>query len=206
MVSAGMMHKNMEAVKKNILASFLLIGLLGFLVGGAAKAYFTNGTALNSQEFQLGTVNVCVETKGVEGDSVLTAGESSKTITWHIKNTGSQEVWLRAMVNEEARASKFQGYRKQEGSEIEAYGNAGGMEDAHAETPDTELLVSRGWNKGDGGYYYYDQIVYPLDIVDFELTFGVLSPWAGEYDLSIDVQAVQASNNSNGSIKWPGQF
>jgi hypothetical protein len=203
MVSAGMLHKRLGTVRRNILASTLFIGLLCFLVGGATRAYFTSGSDLEPQEFQLGTVDAIVETEGVGGASVLTAGGPSKVITWHIENTGSQEVWLRALVNEEVRASKLQGDRNVEDSGIEADGNTDSTEDVYSGTPDTSLMVNERWIKGIGGYYYYDQIVYPEEIVDFELTFQVLSPWAGEYDLNIDVQAVQAANNDNGNIKWP---
>ncbi|MDI6705161.1 MAG: hypothetical protein QME73_02730 [Bacillota bacterium] len=66
-------------MKRHVLADFMLIVLLGFLMGGAATAYFTDETSpRSSPEFVFGTVDIKVE-KITGGDITIVTPEETST-------------------------------------------------------------------------------------------------------------------------------
>ncbi|MEW6622096.1 MAG: hypothetical protein AB1420_03015 [Bacillota bacterium] len=85
-------------MRKHILTSFLLLVLLGFLIGGAGMAYFTDKTSAGTPaQFVIGTVEIA------GGDIVQSFDEEENcgTVKWTITNTGTKAVKLRAKINHE---------------------------------------------------------------------------------------------------------
>jgi len=71
----------------------------------------------------------------------------------------------------------------------------------YAGDPDIDLDVA-GWTKGSDGYYYYPYPVSSGGTVDFELEFEIEKAWSGDYTLSLEAEAVQASHDAIDAV-WP---
>lgn len=74
------------------------------------------------------------------------------------------------------------------------------------DTAEMEFDVKGDWVEGEGGYYYYEEVVEPGDSVYFEVEFEVEvdGAWSGSCSFWLeDVEAVQASHGAIHVI-WPG--
>ncbi len=83
-------------MKMKILISFMVLALIGLLVGGNTIAYFTDTVKEELVKFAAGTVEINFD----DGVSINTENPfvDSRTITWSIKNTGTNDVFLRVKV------------------------------------------------------------------------------------------------------------
>lgn len=179
-------------MRKHILTGFMLLALLGFLMGGAAAAYFTDEAPLGSStEFQLGTVDIEVVKETDNGDAIeITSGETSGNVTWSITNTGNTGVWLRAKI-------------------IEEYLEATDDDPPDGYNPTAPNIdpvsVDDDWEEGNDRFYYYSDPVPSNETVYFDLTFRVDGSWWGECEIKLEAEAVQASNNARSAKEaiWP---
>lgn len=65
--------------------------------------------------------------------------------------------------------------------------------------PDYSIeVISDGWTQrpDNDGWYYYKETVAPYEEIPFEVKVCLEQPWEGNLDLSIETEAVQASNNA----------
>ncbi|NLO88824.1 MAG: hypothetical protein GX088_00590 [Clostridia bacterium] len=184
-------------MKKQIAASFVLIFLLSFLIGGATLAYFTSEDDVEGTSMDMGKVKINIKNmSGGKGTSHLRSGDS-KEIEWKIENKSSMPVWIRATLLQETEHSSL-----------------------HWE------VISRGWAQGkNDDYYYYNKPVRPkdsvrirvrIDYLDYEnemdafgsevdvLKGGPHCPWPPsdeKVSLKLQAEAIQEAHVDN--EQWP---
>lgn len=164
-------------MKLKILISFMVFALIGLLVGGNTIAYFTDTVKEELVKFVAGTVEIEFDSKPViESASPFVVNQG---VTWSIKNTGTNEVFLRAKVNILDDENIFENVKF-------------GVEESD-------------WKVGKDGYYYYSKAVGLNESVEFPLEVIFDDVWESVNipidNLNIEVEAIQASNDAR-KLHW----
>lgn len=160
-------------MKLKILISFMVFALIGLLVSGNTIAYFTDTVKEELVKFVSGTVEI-----KFNGQHLVNTDDPfavNRSISWSIKNTGTNDVFLCAKVITNA------------GENVEF------------------IVTDNDWEKGNDEYFYYSKVVEKGDSVNFPLNVNFDDIWdSTTLMIDLEVQAIQASNDARKQYwHWP---
>lgn len=161
-------------MKLKIFISFMVLALITLLVGGNTIAYFTDTAKEELIHFVAGTVEI--EFLGAHSVNPDDPYVEKRIVSWSIKNTGTNEVFLRAIVI---------------------------IPDDTKVDENVEFNVTdSNWGKDNDGYYYYNNSVSANETAVFslEVDFSMVND-PTTLPIDLEVEAIQASNDAR-ELHW----
>lgn len=174
------------------LCSMVLAAAL--VVGGFSLAWFTDeAKSSNTPAMHTGTVNVEIVQAGVSPDEAEKWNRGdSREFSWLLKNKGTKAAYLRARVDERMERGKC-------------------CKPARVKSQVEWVLATEEWlpkvDREGLQWYYSPAPVNPGEQVELRLTGSLpgrskVKVHSGEYTVSLEAEALQASNRALGFM-WP---